>query len=174
LGQKLFLQDISIGTITDWFTQFGPTDLGYLRSAFPRMVTTYHFVGALNLPPGSRILDIGAHCLHNAFLYVNDGHRLTCIDVPMLMNLEAFRRCASAMEVETIACRRLDLGEVFSSIPENSFDLVLLCEVLEHLAFNPITMWKEIYRVLRPGGRIIVSTPNSLHLPKLRRRLRLC
>jgi methionine biosynthesis protein MetW len=43
--------------------------------------------------------------------------------------------------------------------PDESFDLVLCIEVLEHL-FSPHRAASEIRRVLRPGGRLVCSTPN--------------
>jgi len=47
-----------------------------------------------------------------------------------------------------------------SATPENTFDLVLFTEIVEHITFNPVNMWKEIYRVMKPGGRIVITTPN--------------
>jgi SAM-dependent methyltransferase len=46
---------------------------------------------------------------------------------------------------------------------------VLFCEILEHLAFNPVDLWKEIYRVLRAPGRIVLTTPNANYWPHLNR-----
>ena len=40
------------------------------------------------------------------------------------------------------------------------FDLVICCEVLEHLN-NPIKAVKEINRVLKPGARAVVSVPRE-------------
>lgn len=42
---------------------------------------------------------------------------------------------------------------------DGTFDLVLCVEVLEHL-FAPHAAAAEIRRVLRPGGRLVASTPN--------------
>ncbi len=44
-----------------------------------------------------------------------------------------------------------------------SFDLVLMLEVIEHLADIPDAM-REIARVLRPGGIAIITTPNRLNV----------
>jgi SAM-dependent methyltransferase len=43
------------------------------------------------------------------------------------------------------------------------FDLVLMLEVIEHLADIPHAL-REIARVLRPGGIAIVTTPNRLNV----------
>lgn len=55
----------------------------------------------------------------------------------------------------------------FEKIPveSNTFDLVLFLEVIEHLRINPITTLREIKRVLKPNGIMILSTPNlyALH-----------
>lgn len=42
---------------------------------------------------------------------------------------------------------------------DGSFDLVLTSEVLEHI-LEPENMLLEICRVLKPGGRCIITTPN--------------
>lgn len=42
----------------------------------------------------------------------------------------------------------------------NTFDVVLCCEVLEHLDVDPMFMLAELNRVLKPGGRLILTTPN--------------
>jgi SAM-dependent methyltransferase len=41
-----------------------------------------------------------------------------------------------------------------------SFDVVLFCEVIEHLQSDPLKVLLEIKRVLKPSGRLILTTPN--------------
>ena len=45
------------------------------------------------------------------------------------------------------------------SFPDNSFDTIVTFQVIEHLE-DDHQFIREIYRVLRPGGRAIITTPN--------------
>ena len=51
--------------------------------------------------------------------------------------------------------------------PDEQFDCVLFCEILEHLLESPDRAVAELARVLRPGGYVIVSTPNATRLTNL-------
>ncbi len=44
---------------------------------------------------------------------------------------------------------------------DNSFDLVIWSEVIEHLTKNPVHTLGEVHRVLKPGGCVVISTPNA-------------
>jgi len=44
--------------------------------------------------------------------------------------------------------------------PDGHFDLVLACEILEHMSRDPMFMLFECARVLCDGGALIVTTPN--------------
>ncbi len=46
------------------------------------------------------------------------------------------------------------------AIPAASFDLIVAAEVIEHLE-NPRAVCRELYRLLRPGGAALLSTPNN-------------
>jgi len=46
--------------------------------------------------------------------------------------------------------------------PDESFDVVLCCEVLEHMDVDPMYMLAEVNRVLKPGGLLVLTTPNSV------------
>lgn len=48
-------------------------------------------------------------------------------------------------------------------LPDNSFDTVLCAEVLEHVP-EPLQALKEIRRVLKPNGYLVMSTPLLMYL----------
>jgi SAM-dependent methyltransferase len=52
-----------------------------------------------------------------------------------------------------------------------SLDGVLFCEMLEHLLMNPLHTLGEIHRILRPGGCLILTTPNVARLENVLRLL---
>lgn len=52
---------------------------------------------------------------------------------------------------------RSDVGSL--PFAQDGFDLVISKSVIEHLV-NPIIVWAEVARVLRPGGRFVFLTPN--------------
>lgn len=52
--------------------------------------------------------------------------------------------------------------------PENNFDMVFLIETIEHLTDNYLHgTLKEINRILKPGGVIVITTPNEEILDKV-------
>lgn len=44
--------------------------------------------------------------------------------------------------------------------PPNSFDAIVMNHVIEHVP-NPIELLTECERILKPGGRVVITTPNS-------------
>ncbi len=65
-------------------------------------------------------------------------------------------------KVPSIPCIYLDLNRTFP-IEDERFDFVSCIEGIEHLQ-DQFQFVRECYRVLRPGGTLVLSTPNILNL----------
>ncbi len=78
-----------------------------------------------------------------------------------------FARSAIAKGIEYAAARGLDqiaweVADIQAiAHPEASFDTVISCETVEHVP-APRRAISELARVLRPGGRLFLTTPNYL------------
>ncbi len=78
-------------------------------------------------------------------------------------------KMATARDGETMACT-IDLFDCERDpFPYSNgfFATVLCCELLEHLRLDPMRMMGEIYRVLRDGGILVLTTPNIVSLRAL-------
>jgi len=54
-------------------------------------------------------------------------------------------------------------------LKSGSCDVVLFCEVIEHLLEDPVRALLELKRVLRQGGQLVLTTPNVARLENLAR-----
>jgi 2-polyprenyl-6-hydroxyphenyl methylase/3-demethylubiquinone-9 3-methyltransferase len=137
------------------------TDRTYLEAHLTRFLNTYRrFDSGWDRNRGMRMLDIGAHWLHQSVVFRLGGYEVIAADVPVTMELESVRQLAAALDIELLAYDDLSAAGCLSAVPSDSINVILLAEIIEHITFNPVEMWKEIYRVTAPGGRIVITTPN--------------
>lgn len=110
--------------------------------------------------PGDDVLEVGCGCGYLSLELAKRGRRATGIDVSAVAIAEA-KRHAAALGPDTAAFRAVDGMSI--PFPDGSFDLVFSVEVVEHLHEQDVpTHFREALRVLRPGGRLWVQTPNRL------------
>jgi SAM-dependent methyltransferase len=74
-------------------------------------------------------------------------------------------RCDPAVRI-----LRHDIEREGLPFPEAYFDTAVMIAVVEHL-LDPVPALAEVRRVIRPGGRLVIETPN---IAKWTRRLKLC
>jgi SAM-dependent methyltransferase len=80
---------------------------------------------------------------------------------------ETIKLChGSNGRIDEIAIYVFNIERESYPFPDASFDIVLCMEVIEHLVYSPTHMLAEAHRVLKPGGRLLLSTPNAVDLHK--------
>ncbi len=143
------------------FELHGSTDRDYLTHHFRRFASTLEeFCSSWSLARGNRVVDIGAHWLHQSLLWKQAGFEITAVDLPITFELANVQSIAKAMDIKLIPCVDLEAAHALDAIPDASVDVILFTEIIEHLTFNPVQFWKQVYRILAPGGRLVVTTPN--------------
>lgn len=108
-------------------------------------------------PGPVRVLEIGAFFGAVCLALSKLGYKVTAGDIPEYIEMpDQVARYAK----HGIATKGIRLEEFILPFADESFDVVVMCEVLEHLNFNPLPLLKEINRVLAPGGLFYLSLPN--------------
>jgi SAM-dependent methyltransferase len=74
-------------------------------------------------------------------------------------------------ETEVMEFHHFNIEEAEFPFAGRSFDVVLFCEVIEHLQGDPVKVLVEIKRILKSGGHLIVTTPNVSRLENVCRML---
>lgn len=106
-----------------------------------------------NFVSGAKVLEVGGHPFFLTHSLQLQGYALSCVD---LLVPEA-RVIADSVGLHVLAC---DLETQALPFAADTFDEVLFNEVFEHLRLDLIATVEEVLRVLKPGGRVWVSTPN--------------
>jgi len=107
---------------------------------------------------GKRALDAGCGTGAGAARLGAKGAVVFAVDI----GIELVRLTRSKSECSASVASLLTLP--FQS---NSFDVVFSSEVIEHTS-DPLAATRELCRVLRPGGHLVLSTPNRLWQPPVR------
>ncbi len=110
---------------------------------------------ASNISDGAKVLDIGAGgCPHrekfNHCEYFTQD--FTQLADSQIQNQEGYGKIDFVSDITEIP------------VPDKSYDVILCTEVIEHIP-DPISAIKEISRILKPGGTLLITAPlqSGLH-----------
>jgi len=103
--------------------------------------------------PRGRLLDVPAGAGALARRLAEMGYEVTCSDI----NSDDFA-------ADELPFQQADLSQALP-FEDESFDVVTCIEGLEHLE-NPFQAVRELARVLRPDGTLVLSTPNYLNVER--------
>ena len=115
-----------------------------------------HSLAVLSVPPGSRVLDLGAADGSVARALKKRGCTVWGIE-------QDERAAEAALQVcDRLIVADLETKEAFEPLGSETFDVVLALDVLEHLR-DPAPVLKRAASHLTPKGVVVVSIPNVTH-----------
>lgn len=130
------------------------------RSIAPHMWNQYHnqidlYLAAAGDTPLD-ILDVGCAQGTLALLLAERGHRVTAVDLrPEFLQYAQSRHTHGEV-------RFLQANALQEDVP-GQYDLVFCNQLIEHLVY-PAQLLERLHRNLRPGGKLVVTTPNGAYV----------
>jgi SAM-dependent methyltransferase len=135
---------------------------GYLRCSVARVARVADALSGIRA--GARVLDVGA--------YFGNFTRVAAAMGFIVDALDSYRAYDNALgpwtaALEAADARPIDFADVgfdLGGLPDGSYDAVLVMGVLEHVPHSPRQLLRAVHRVLKPGGTIMLDTPNIAYL----------
>jgi SAM-dependent methyltransferase len=136
--------------------------LGYLNDAYIRFKETVKIIP--NLSPKAKVLELGANPYFLTLLLKR--YYGLHPDISNYFNPKHKKR-----ETQTINSKKFNEKHSFTyqhfnietdkfPYKDKTYDLVLNCEILEHLTLDPVHSLQEIHRILKSDGYLVITTPN--------------
>ena len=120
------------------------------RKMMPDNTRRYQFMKKI-IPKKSRVLEIGSG--HGFFLEIMKTNGFDIIGYDISKEKRKYSKKITDVPVYDI--------NINEKIPaDNKFDIVVLFHTLEHIT-DPITLLKNIKKLLKPKGKILIEVPNS-------------
>jgi ubiquinone/menaquinone biosynthesis C-methylase UbiE len=153
-SSKAYLKDFFSERAKEWadvYTGSRPRSLD-TRNLISRQRFALEMVEA-GVPRASKVLDAGCGTGEMARELTRRGYEVWGLDIAEPMIRYARERCGSG---------RFQAGDL-EHLPfrDNTFDAVVCLGVVEYLDADETSL-REMWRVLRPGGRAVISTPSAL------------
>jgi|KBSMisStandDraft_5_1062788.scaffolds.fasta_scaffold05521_3 SAM-dependent methyltransferase len=132
----------------------------YYERSRERYFLTLRYLADLDLPEPAKLLDVGGgqFAILASKLFGDDG---TVGDIG-----DAYRAPADAAGVDFTVCNLLEDDPPSF---EGAFDVIVLAEVVEHLPVPPYLILAKMRTWLKPGGLLLLTTPNLFRLRNLAR-----
>ena len=143
--------------VEEWVDCYADSELGTLSAR--KLTSRRRFVvemPAAGLPRGSKVLDAGCATGQIAGVLIRRGYEVWGLDIT-----EAMIRYAQAR----YGPDRFGVGDIEQiAFPDNSFDAVVCLGVLGYLDRDERAL-REIWRILKPGGRAVIDTGGAICPP---------
>ncbi len=117
--------------------------------------------------PPARVVELGAAPGDQIARFGQLGYRATSVDIGEASDewgsgeIGRMTRLLTEHSVEDV---HWNLEDVPYPLASGEFDAVVMTEVFEHLRDYPLRSLQESHRILRPGGRLYLTTPNAAYI----------
>jgi 2-polyprenyl-3-methyl-5-hydroxy-6-metoxy-1,4-benzoquinol methylase len=134
----------------------------YFANSIPRYK---HYLSIIkNLRRGANVLEVGSAPGHLSICMYFLGLDLVCINLNALYS-DFYPNPAWNEKLNVI---EHNIEKTPIPFDEGTFDVVVFTEVLEHIAIRPPSeILEELHRVLVPGGKLLLSTPNICNISNI-------
>ena len=153
-------RDEALSYVAGFFAD-DPNASSYIQAHRDRLIATLRLVPAGD--KNQRLLDLSSY-LHMPLLIKRYGDYgeiavTNWWDGDPKEKLIAARNPATGEDF-SFPMKNVDVERDRFPFPDDYFDVALCCELIEHLREDPMHMLLELNRVLKWGGRLILTTPN--------------
>lgn len=131
-----------------------------LRDSYARTITDVAKLCAQD-PGGRRVLELGSFLGAVSITLQRLGYDVTAADIPEFHDSVSLKALYARNNVQFDGVNLRHASLPYASA---SKDVVILCEVLEHLNFNPLPALAEINRVLQDEGHLYLGMPNQANI----------
>ena len=107
-----------------------------------------------------KILEAGSVPCHLTYCLKKMGYPVIGIDIDP-------KRSEQFIEKHNLEIKKCDIEKDKLPFKNNTFDFIIFNEIFEHLRIDPISTMREINRILKVGGILMLATPNLYSLPKI-------
>jgi len=118
------------------------------KTFYPKQLISY-LIKRFELKNNARLLELG--CGRGDFLFEFQNFGFVCSGLD--------RELSSTQNEYNLEVKLCDLANETFPFKDNSFDIVYHKSVLEHV-YNPKNIMEETLRILKPGGKLIILTPD--------------
>lgn len=145
--------------IADWADQYAMGHIDHYQHMIRHIKSIY------DLKNIKHLLDIGGVPGHIPTMLKYIGFDIDVVDI----RPERSKTLFDSMKIKYYT---VDVERETLPFSDNTYDLVIFSEIIEHLRNTPFKALGEVYRVLKPGGICLLSTPQITMLMRWRFLLR--
>jgi len=152
--EKIFVYDGKEFSKSELEKRFNDYETNYERDPDQRLKPV------IDMIEGEKVLDVG--CAGGEISKQISKKKIQVHGIDILEESIQIAKQFNSTDNTTFEVRDL----LLEPFPPESFDCVIFLETIEHVD-NPMQYLKEFFRILKPGGCVMISTPNATSLKNI-------